>query len=113
MNDISKLSSSSYSVEHIMPQKWEDNWSEEGMDEVAKITRNKKIKTLGNLTLITKNLNSSLKNAAWERKKETLKEFSLLKITADYVDSPDWNESKIDDRATDLALMSLDIWKHY
>ena len=50
-NDISKLSSSSYSVEHIMPQKWETNWNNEDLDDTAKMQRNKKIRTLGNLTL--------------------------------------------------------------
>lgn len=110
-NDINKLSSSSYSTEHMLPQKWETNWSKKGMDESAKIQRNRKLKTLGNLTLVTKSLNSSMKNAAWEKKKKALKEFSLLKITTDYIDNAEWDESKIDSRASDLATMALKIWK--
>lgn len=110
-NDIKKLSSSSYSVEHMMPQKWETNWSKRGMDEAVKINRYKKIKTLGNLTLVTKSLNSSMKNAAWDKKKKALKEFSHLKITTDYIDNTDWDESKIQGRANDLALLALKIWK--
>lgn len=110
-NDISKLSSSSYSVEHIMPQKWETNWNEAELDDATKILRNKKIKTLGNLTLITKSLNSSMKNAAWNEKKEALKEYSLLKITTEYIDKPHWNEAEIDNRANDLASIALKIWK--
>ena len=95
-NDIGKLSSSSYSTEHMMPQKWETNWSISGMDETAKNKRNKKLKTLGNLTLVTKSLNSSMKNAAWEKKKKALKEFSLLKITTDYIENTEWDETKIE-----------------
>lgn len=110
-NDVSKLSSSSYSVEHIMPQKWETNWNEESLDDAGRISRNKKIKTLGNLTLVTKSLNSSMKNAAWNEKKEALKDYSLLKITTDYVDKAEWNESEIEKRANDLASMALKIWK--
>ncbi len=110
-NDISKLSSSSYSTEHMLPQKWETNWGKKGMDEAAKIKRNKKLKTLGNLTLVTKNLNSSMKNAAWDKKKKALKEFSLLKITTDYIDNTEWDETKIEGRASDLASMALKIWK--
>lgn len=110
-NDIGKLSSSSYSTEHMMPQKWETNWSISGMDETAKNKRNKKLKTLGNLTLVTKSLNSSMKNAAWEKKKKALKEFSLLKITTDYIENTEWDETKIERRSSDLASMALKIWK--
>ena len=109
-NDIRKLSSSSYSVEHMMPQKWETNWAKNGMDESAKILRNKKLKTLGNLTLVTKSLNSSMKNAAWDMKKEALKKYSLLKITTDYINSTEWDENHIDNRASDLATSALSIW---
>ncbi len=110
-SDIKKLSSSSYSTEHMLPQKWETNWAKTGMDETAKIQRNKKLKTLGNLTLVTKSLNSSMKNAAWEIKKKALKEFSHLKITTDYVNNTEWDEAKIDDRAIDLAAVALKIWE--
>jgi len=110
-NDVSKLSSSSYSTEHMLPQKWEENWGGKGMDDASKIQRNKKLKTLGNLTLVTKSLNSSMKNAGWDKKKKALKEFSLLKITTDYIDNIEWDESKIDGRASDLASMALKIWK--
>jgi uncharacterized protein with ParB-like and HNH nuclease domain len=110
-NDINKLSSSSYSVEHMMPQKWETNWSVKGMNESAKAIRSKKLKTLGNLTLVTKSLNSSMKNAAWDKKKKALKEFSLLKITTDYIDNKEWDETKIDKRANDFSSMALKIWK--
>lgn len=109
-NDVNKLSSSSYSVEHMMPQKWETNWSKEGMSEQAKILRNKKLKTLGNLTLVTKSLNSSLKNAAWDKKKKALKKYSFLKITTDYIENTEWDETNIDNRANDLAIMALKIW---
>jgi len=109
-SDIKKLSSSSYSVEHMLPQKWETNWTEKGMNEVKKIKRYKKLKTLGNLTLVTKNLNSSMKNAAWNIKKVALKEFSHLKITTDYINKVNWNENEIDKRADDLAKQALKIW---
>jgi uncharacterized protein with ParB-like and HNH nuclease domain len=110
-NDIGKLSSSSYSTEHMMPQKWETNWGVPGMSELQKLMRNKKLKTLGNLTLVTKSLNSSMKNAAWDKKKIALKEFSLLKITTDYIDKSTWDEAAIEARAADLATIALKIWK--
>ena len=110
-NDTGKLSSSSYSTEHMMPQKWETNWNKTGMTDVDKINRNKALKTLGNLTLVTKSLNSSMKNSAWEKKKIALKKFSLLKITTDYIDNTEWDESSIKSRADDLASIALKIWR--
>lgn len=110
-NDINKLSSSSYSTEHMMPQKWETNWNDPALNEIEKIHRNKKIRTLGNLTLVTKNLNSSMKNAAWVEKQKALKQYSLLKITTDYIEEADWDESMIDKRGDDLSSIALQIWE--
>lgn len=109
-SDITKLSSLSYSVEHMMPKKWDEHWNKPGMTEDEKYQRNKKLKTLGNLTLVTKNLNSSMKNSAWDNKKNALKEYSHLKITTDYLEQDEWDETKIDNRANDLAINALNIW---
>lgn len=109
-NDVQTLSSRSYSVEHIMPQQWEENWSVDGMDETGKLERNRKIKTLGNLTLVTQPLNSGMKNGPWERKREALRNHSMLKITTNYTDSPTWDEAAIRQRANDLAELALKIW---
>ncbi|MFZ1699593.1 MAG: DUF262 domain-containing HNH endonuclease family protein [Pyrinomonadaceae bacterium] len=111
MADMHKLSSKSYTVEHMMPQKWEENWFVEGMDENAKHERNQKIKTLGNLTLVTQPLNSSMKNGPWIQKREALIDHSHLKITTGYTDRADWNESEIAARANDLASVAVKIWR--
>lgn len=95
----------------MMPQQWEENWSVVGMDENAKLERNRKIKTLGNLTLVTQPLNSSMKNGPWTQKRESLKAHSHLKITSEYIEKGDWNESEISQRAADLASIALKIWK--
>lgn len=109
-HDVQQLSSSSYTTEHMMPQKWEEHWSVEGMNDVAKLARNKQIKTLGNLTLVTQPLNSSMRNGPWNQKRTALRNYSSLKITTDYVDKEDWNESEIESRARNLASAALDIW---
>lgn len=110
-SDSKTLSSKSFSVEHIMPKKWEENWEEPDFDELAKFKRKQKLLTLGNLTLITKNLNSKLRNQAWEDKKKTLKEYSSLKMTTAFLDKEQWNESTIEERANLLATKAIDIWK--
>ncbi len=110
-HDIMKLSMPSYSVEHIMPKKWETHWGGKSFDEARRLERNHALKTLGNLTLTTKNLNSVLKNNPWDKKRATLKEHSHLKITTKYLDEPNWNEAAIEKRGKDLAEIALSIWK--
>ncbi len=110
-NDRDKLSLKSYSTEHIMPKKWEENWKSKEFTEEEKWQRNSKIKILGNLTITTGKLNSKLKNSSWTDKKEILKQYSTLPITASYIDREEWNEDEIQKRADDLFELSKEIWK--
>lgn len=110
LSDVKKLSSSSFSVEHFLPVKWEANWNEPVLTEAAKFNRNRKLKTIGNLTLVTQRLNSKMQNSAWPQKKTLLKQYSSLAITTDYVELPTWDESTIANRATKLYELSLNIW---
>lgn len=110
-SDTKTLSSKSFSVEHILPRKWEENWNHTPMNELEKYQRNQKLYTLGNLTLITKNLNSKLTNQAWEEKKGTLREFSSLRMTTAYLDEPIWDENTIIKRANHLAEKAINIWQ--
>ena len=110
-SDSKTLSSKSFSVEHMMPKKWEENWKESDFNELDKFNRNQKLLTLGNLTLVTKNLNSKLRNQAWSAKKKTLKEYSSLKITTAYLDKEEWNHKTIEKRAILLCEKALNIWE--
>ena len=94
-SDTKTLSSKSFSVEHMMPKKWEENWSDVNLDELSKFKRKQKILTIGNLTLITKNLNSKLRNQSWVNKKQTLKEYSSLKMTTSFLELDNWDEKSI------------------
>ena len=93
-----------------MPVKWEENWNDANMDEVQKLKRNLSLRTLGNLTLVNKRLNSKMSNAAWTEKKELLRRFSSLKITTDYLNTETWNEEAIAKRANDLGESALKVW---
>lgn len=109
--DVPSLSVGNYSVEHIMPVKWELNWTDHEMTRDEKTERNNKLRTLGNLTLVTGKLNSAMKNAAWADKKRHLRQNSILKMTTEYLEKEKWNEAVIDERAADLAKRALLIWK--
>ena len=64
---------SATSIEHVMPQTWQTNWSEEMGDFLGKVTdatfhddaRKTIVNSLGNLTIIGARTNSALQNDAW------------------------------------------------
>lgn len=108
--DVAKLSLLSYSVEHMMPVKWRQNWAILDPDDQKAAARDRAITTLGNLTLVTKRLNSKLSNDAWDEKTRTLRKYSSLNITTDYLDGDGWDETSIYSRAGDLAELAVEMW---
>lgn len=105
-----------YELEHLMPKNWESNWANlpEGVTEND---RNKALKTLGNLMIISDSLNSSISNADWTTKKNGTKKYkgllkyaSDLEIWNDALNQPEWNEQTIYDRAERLAGQANEIW---
>ncbi|WP_157941938.1 HNH endonuclease family protein, partial [Escherichia coli] len=75
-------------IEHVMPQKWADNWplcpddkTDPLIEQKAIQRRDKLINTIGNLTLITHSLNPALSNSAWTLKRPELLKFSKLNLT--------------------------------
>jgi uncharacterized protein with ParB-like and HNH nuclease domain len=108
--DVNKLSLSSHSVEHMMPVKWRENWPIIDPDDQKDAARDKAMRILGNLTLVTGRLNSKLSNAAWDEKKQTLRRYSSLNITTDYLDRDGWDETTIYSRAGELAELAVEMW---
>ncbi|MCT1531010.1 DUF262 domain-containing HNH endonuclease family protein [Sphingobacterium daejeonense] len=108
--DNHNLSLQSFSVEHMMPKNWKKHWSvlPEGITEDF---RKHKLLTLGNLTLIKGALNSSMRDSAWENKKEVLQQYSTLKITTNYL-VENWNEDEIKKREIDLRTLAMKIWQY-
>ncbi len=121
-----------YSLEHIMPQKWEQFWSNVDVvditskvitdKEAAKRERYQKIYSIGNMTLLNSSLNISLRNYVFSRKIEGegrikgIRHYADLGITRfDILDNYDngnkvWNEQNINERTTSLANDILKIW---
>lgn len=114
---------STYSLEHIMPKKWHDNWldvdsyDEEGKEvdrnnvEGFNANRDLAIKSLGNMALLTTKLNTSISNSDIKTKmegkkgkksKDGIKKYaSSLITTKDIIDVYDetgkWDERNIYD----------------
>jgi uncharacterized protein with ParB-like and HNH nuclease domain len=106
-----------YSLEHLMPKKWENHWDKLTSIE-QKIKRNRKLLTLGNLTIITQALNSTIRDANWTTKKKGkadkkgLIQYSAgLETISQYLQLAEWNELTIEQRADDLYKNAKVIWK--
>ena len=106
-----------YSLEHLMPKKWENKWDSVSTNE-EKDTRDRKLKTLGNLAIITQSLNASIRDSSWPTKKagsenkEGLKHYSGgIETLAPFLDLNDWNEVEIEKRAAFLLDKASEIWK--
>ena len=105
-------------IEHIMPQHWQtEDWSLPQADGEIKAgvveKRNELIHTMGNLTLVTQELNSKMADRSWENKRKELREHSILFLNKDLCerDSPDvWSEDAIMERASDMAKAAIEIW---
>jgi uncharacterized protein with ParB-like and HNH nuclease domain len=110
------LGISKYSLEHLMPKKWENNWGKlNNQQDIDR--RNKKILTFGNLAIITQNLNAKIRDSDWNTKKNGTNNNGLIDYTRDletissYLRLPNWGETEIENRANDLYNHAIKIWK--
>lgn len=108
--DNPKLNINGFSVEHVMPKKWRNNWNHLP-ENITEQIRDFKLLTLGNLTLVKGRLNSSMRDSGWNKKKSALQKYSTLRQTTDYLSTDEWNETIIEKRANDLYNIALQIWK--
>ncbi len=119
-----------YTLEHIMPVKWEEHWNfnqvphpnRELSPEDQKKDRDEKIKWLGNMTLLKSKLNTALSNKSFrlkmggEGRKKGIKAYADLSITKEDIVEPYnrgnsvWNEEKIEERTEKLAKEIKQIW---
>ncbi|MFM8333121.1 MAG: DUF262 domain-containing protein, partial [Candidatus Methylumidiphilus sp.] len=117
----------SLTIEHILPQNWIEHWplpdGSRGVSQQELLTfeqthprviatrrRNELLQTLGNLTLVSRPLNSEMSNAPWKQKKPALLQNSLLPINH-YLHSEDtWDEKAIERRGNELFNLAITLW---
>jgi hypothetical protein len=109
-----RIKKGSYTIEHLMPQKWQKNWPL--TDGVNELERDSLVQSLGNLTLLSTKLNSSVSNGPWlgdEGKSAALTEHDVLLLNKRVQDSgkDGWNEELIRARTQELIDAILSIWK--
>lgn len=116
MHSTQLLGMNKYSLEHLMPKKWENNWNHPSNQE-DKIYRNRKLLTLGNLTIITQSLNSTIRDSNWITKKEGKGDKNGLNTYATGLETLNsflrlekWDEETIESRAKFLYKNATSIW---
>ncbi len=116
-------------IEHVMPQKWQQNWDHQPpLTGEAARERDRLVNTLGNLTLVTQKLNGSLSHRPWtdaeaqsvaptgreagKGKRSLLSKFSLLVLNKELIDDhPDaWADTDIAKRSAELTRLICQEW---
>ena len=100
-------------IEHLMPVGWRtEEWPlPEGVDrDVATYQRNTLIHSIGNLTLVTQKLNSSMSNSPWACKRDELRKHGVLLLHNKLLPHPSWDETTIRSRSRQMAKLVLKRW---
>lgn len=117
-------------VEHMMPSSWGENWlmpdgttptsdekiqamyaMEDTETPVGRIVRRNRLKnTIGNLTILTQPLNSSVSNGPYEAKRKAISEQSLLVLNNEITKNESWSEVEIEARSEDLFATAKTVW---
>lgn len=103
-----------YAIEHLLPQSWHKHWPLS--PGVIDADRDARLHRLGNLTLLTRKLNSTVSNGPWlgekgkvahlQEKDVVLLNSRVLKTHA----TSQWDEAAIDARTDEAIEAILNIW---
>ncbi len=103
-------------IDHIIPQAWKekDGWKK-ALSKFKEEDVDQKIHTIGNLTPMSKGLNSAKSNRGWDEgpspkgAKDHLSQCDL-KMTRTLADKDKWDLDDIDERSKELADIICKIW---
>ena len=103
-------------VEHVLPQHWTppawpDPPANAGNDDETAIERRERLlHSLGNLTLLTQELNSSVSNGPFSAKRPEIAKQSLLRLNTYFQDATTWDEAEIAMRGEKLLEYAKRVW---
>lgn len=105
-------------VEHLLPVEWKSHWplvikeATPTAQEDAGKRRSSLLHTIGNLSLLTKELNPSVSNGPWNKKREAILKHSALNLNRDFLKMETWDEDQIEKRSKDLFELAVKIWPY-
>lgn len=103
------------SLEHVMPGKWESNkasWSvTSGNYHEQARKRNACLQSIGNLTLLSGDLNHEAGNKSFNEKKSLYDDHSSLRITREILRYDSWDVHQIREREESLSKRFFEIWQ--
>jgi len=113
---------SALTIEHIMPQGWRESWPIPGLEtigdsefhpeRVARQTeREVAVNKIGNLTLLTGPLNSTVSNGPYSEKMPAVRAHSSLALNRDLTQFDQWNEETIAKRGASLFETARQLWQ--
>ena len=106
-------------VEHVFPQEFSsEDWRESSEsehyisnpEETAEEWRWRLIHSMGNLTLLTQQLNSSVSNGRYNVKRPEIACQSALRINTYFQNQLEWDERAIIERGEKLFEYAMKIW---
>lgn len=100
-----------YPIEHLLPRKWTETWPVTDRDQAE--ARQAHVHRLGNLTLLTRSLNSKVSNSAWSSKRSALQDHNTITLTGRVIkrtETDPWDENLIDERTDELIGTILRVW---
>ncbi len=124
--------STDLSIEHVMPEQWSEHWpladgakptgdetmqamfsTDEGDTRIGQIVRRRRLlHTFGNLTILTKPLNSSVSNGPYDVKRQALEDHSLLVMNREITKIGTWGEDQIEERGQKLFEVARQVWPY-
>jgi hypothetical protein len=116
---------STLTVEHVMPQAWEktlplsdgrmapqwvDRLASDDYPEAAE--RDRVLHTVGNLTLLTRPLNTAVSNAPYQEKRPAICAQSALALNRHFQGVETWGPAEINERGRRLLDVALRVWPY-
>ena len=117
---------STLTIEHVMPVEWCEFWPlpdgriaksslerilDPNPDELSD-NRDRVIHTIGNLTLLTQPLNSSVQNRSYAEKRPEILKQSALALNREFQSYETWDEKSISARSRKLFDHALHLWPY-
>ena len=106
-------------IEHVLPQSWEAHWPLPAANaaappggELPEDVRERLLHALGNLTLLTQELNTSVRNSAYADKRPEITAQSALRLNAYFQKVGAWDEATILARGEALFEVATKVWPH-